>query len=307
MYIISQRPLKRKRAAVPQNSEKVQDIHENKDAESVHQIMPIDFRLFLIPLFAFVIHFVGTLSYSVRIVGVRTGKIALSFSLFNIFVLFSRTANTFLNPLLSKNVETNIANRNFSDNIWLFRLILLAASAATLAGIFLIPMFQRLFTKAVISYSRHKSMKRLIRKFLSREGFGDLKQSFSVPSKDNLVLSVSIGKSLAVPFLLNILIVAIMSVSSLSSLYAGYLVPEFRSTANSLHSIVNGLATVLLFLIVDPYLAGMTDDVVSGYVKESDFRKNVVFLSISRFLGTLAAQLLLYPSAYIIAQISRLL
>ncbi|MBB6482732.1 lipid II flippase family protein [Spirochaeta isovalerica] len=267
----------------------------------------LELKILLIPLFAFIIHFIGTLSYSVRIVGVRTGKIALSFSLFNIFVLFSRTANTFLNPLLSKNVETNIANQNFDNNIWLFRIILLAASLATLAGIFLIPMFQRLFSLAVTSYSEHKSMKRLLLRFFSIDGISDVKRSFVIPNRDNIKLSAKTRKGLIVPFLLNIIIVAILSVGSLSSLYAGYLVPEFRSTANSLHSIVNGLATVLLFLIVDPYLAGMTDDVVSGKIKESIFRKNVVFLSISRFLGTLLAQLLLYPSALIIAQVSKLL
>jgi len=53
----------------------------------------------------FVINLIGSLAYSVRIAGVRTGRIALSFSLFNILVLVSRTANTFQAPLLAKRVE----------------------------------------------------------------------------------------------------------------------------------------------------------------------------------------------------------
>jgi len=158
----------------------------------------LELKIILIPLFAFIIHFIGTLSYSVRIVGVRTGKIALSFSLFNIFVLLSRTANTFLNPLLSKNVETNIANQSFDNNIWLFRIILLAASLATITGIFLIPMFQRLFSLAVTSYSQHKSMKRLLLKFFSKDGISDVKRSFVIPNRDNIKLTAKTRKGLIV-------------------------------------------------------------------------------------------------------------
>ena len=38
-------------------------------------------------IFTFIIHLVGTLGYSVRISGTRTGTIALSFALFNIILL----------------------------------------------------------------------------------------------------------------------------------------------------------------------------------------------------------------------------
>ena len=53
----------------------------------------------------FVIHLIGTLAYSVRIAGSRTGRIALSLSLFNILILVSRTSNSFQAPLLAKRVE----------------------------------------------------------------------------------------------------------------------------------------------------------------------------------------------------------
>lgn len=44
----------------------------------------MDSELALIFFLTFVIHLIGTLAYSVRIAGTRTGRIAVSLSLFNI-------------------------------------------------------------------------------------------------------------------------------------------------------------------------------------------------------------------------------
>ena len=53
----------------------------------------------------FVIHLIGTLAYAVRIAGVRTRRIAVSFALFNVLVLVSRTSNSFQGPFLAKRIE----------------------------------------------------------------------------------------------------------------------------------------------------------------------------------------------------------
>jgi hypothetical protein len=109
----------------------------------------------------FIINLITTLSYSVRIVGIRTGRIAISFALFNILVLASRTANGFQAPLLAKTVENDI-KIGMHDNSGVFRLIILSCSIATIFGAVLIPTFQRVLSKAVINFSIHKSMPRLI-------------------------------------------------------------------------------------------------------------------------------------------------
>jgi len=223
-------------------------------------------------------------------------------------VLLSRTANTFLAPLLSKDIENNIKLDLLSNNLWLFRLILISSTIATLLGILLIPTFQRIFTIAVNSYSKNKSISRLVLKFLSKPGMNDLRNSITLPKRNNIsVQSGKLKKAILRPFILNMIIVSILSVGTLSSLYAGYLVPDFRTTANSLHSIINGLATVLLYLFVDPYLSGMTDDVIEGNYSETYFRKNVVYLSIARVFGTVLAQLILVPAAFIISKIAAII
>ena len=94
------------------------------------------------------IHLISTLSYSVRIVVIRTKRIAVSFALFNIMVLISRTANGFQAPLLANQVEKGIQNGT-SENLLDFRFILLGATLATIIGGLLIPTFQRLFTKSI--------------------------------------------------------------------------------------------------------------------------------------------------------------
>ena len=52
----------------------------------------------------FVIHLIGALAYAARIAGVRTRRIAVSFALFNILVLVSRTSNSFQGPFLAKRI-----------------------------------------------------------------------------------------------------------------------------------------------------------------------------------------------------------
>jgi hypothetical protein len=90
-----------------------------------------------------------------------------------------------------------------------------------------------------------------------------------------------------------------------ASLYAGFIAPEFRVTALSLSAVINGVATILLFVLIDPQLSIMTDDVVEGRISEAQFRRAVVWLSGSRIVGTALAQLLLVPAAMLIAEIAR--
>lgn len=95
--------------------------------------------------------------------------------------------------------------------------------------------------------------------------------------------------------------VAIITVGVLAALYAGYLNPEYRTTASNLSAIINGVATILMFIFIDPFLSVMTDDVVLGKTKESLFRKYIVYMVLARLLGTILAQLIFLPAAQLIA------
>jgi hypothetical protein len=97
--------------------------------------------------------------------------------------------------------------------------------------------------------------------------------------------------------LLNAVAMAIWSVGVFAALYAGYLRPDLRLTASQLSSVVNGIATILMFVFIDPYLSLMTDEVMEGKVEEPHFRRSIVWLTGSRLAGTVIAQIILVPAA----------
>src|SRR6476660_4588668 len=104
----------------------------------------MDTNLAIICALTFVIHLIGTLAYSVRIAGVRTRRIAVSFALFNVLVLLSRTSNSFQGFFLARRVEENLLHAGGHNLIADFRWPLVSAALATALGAVLIPTFQRL-------------------------------------------------------------------------------------------------------------------------------------------------------------------
>jgi len=263
-------------------------------------------QILIVFFLTFLIHLISTLSYSVRIVGIRTKRIAISFALFNIMVLISRTANGFQAPLLANHVEKNIQN-GINGNLSDFRFILLAASLATILGGFLIPTFQRMLSKSVNQFSIHKSIPKLLFHGFSKTGITQFRKNFKFPDKNNINELITFNNIPKKIFLLNSIAVSILTVGVLASLYAGYINPDLRTTSSTLSSVINGGATILLFVIIDPYLSGLTDDVILGKCKEVVFRKLIVWMVVARLLGTLLAQLIFIPAAKIIAFVANLL
>ncbi len=262
-------------------------------------------QIVLVILLTFLINLITTLSYAVRMVGIRTGRIAISFSLFNILVLISRTANGFQAPLLANTVEKNIKHGIYS-NIADFRWIIFSCTVATIIGGFMIPSFQRILSVAVMKFSEIKSVPKIILKSFSKEGIYHFKESMAWPKNENLKINFVTGFPWKV-FLMNVFAVAILTIGVLSAIYAGYLNPDFRSTASSLSAIINGMATILMFVFIDPFLSALTDDVVLGHSTDAIFRRYIVYMVIARVVGTLIAQIMLLPSAKIIIYVAKLI
>lgn len=264
----------------------------------------MDAQLFLLCVLTFVIHLIGALAYAVRIAGVRTRRIAMSFALFNILVLFSRTSNSFLGPFLAKRIETRIHDGSGGQLFFDMQMVLAAASVATLVGILLVPTGQRMFAAAIGWYQNNRSTTKLAVKAMSRSGLRTMRQSLTIPSLSHLKawkMPKGIGWGVLIA---NCLAQSLIAVGVVASLYAGYLAPEFRVTASQLSALINGFATILLFAFIDPQLSVMTDDAVEGKVDESDFRRAITFISLSRLAGTILAQALLLPAANLIAYVS---
>jgi hypothetical protein len=257
-------------------------------------------QIIIVLILTFIINLVSTLSFSVRIVGIRTGRIAISIALFNVLVLVSRTANGFQAPILAKTVENDIKQGILSSE-FTFRMIILSCTLATILGTLLIPTFQRVLSKAVTNFSTHKSMSRLILHGFSKAGISYFRDNLTIPSKEN-ISTIELNKEFPWRmFILNMVAVAITTIGVLSAVYASYLNPEYRTTASNLSAFINGFATILMFVFIDPHLSVMTDDVTLGKSSEASFRKYVTYMAIARLAGTLLAQLLFIPCAQLLA------
>src|SRR5690349_9243390 len=141
----------------------------------------MDIQLLVICLLTAGINLIGTLAYGARIAGVRTGRIAMSFALFNILVLISRMSNSFLGPFLAKRIEVRLAAGGGDALLGDFRLVLLSASIAVLAGILLVPTSQRLFARAIGYFQEHRSTTRMLLRSATPSGLRTIRDSLAVP------------------------------------------------------------------------------------------------------------------------------
>jgi hypothetical protein len=268
----------------------------------------MDANLLFICGLTLVIHVVGTLAYAVRIAGVRTRRIAISFALFNILALISRTSNSFQGPFLAKRIESSLLGGQPSSSMLSdFRWLLAATSVATVIGAVAIPTFQRLFSAAVRHFQTNRSMPGLVFRAFSARGIATIASSACIPSAENLK-QLREGAGVSMPIVgLNVIAMALWTLGVFASLYAGYLKPELRVTCSNLSSVINGGATILMFVFIDPQVSVMTDDVMEGRISDGRFRRAITSLLGARLAGTILAQLLLLPSAAIITRIAEMI
>ena len=266
----------------------------------------MDIQLVGLCFLTFTIHFLGAMAYASRIAGVRTRSIAASWAIYNILQLVSRAANSLQEPFIGKRIETHLdprwGDRLLSD----FRWILLSAALAAIVAAILMPTAQRLFTLAVTDFRSHKSLFKLFSGgFISSRRASE--RFWAFPSKNNIFALTRIHVVPARIIVLNIVTHALFTVGVLATLYAGYLQPSYRVTAVALSPVINSIATLSLFLFIDPYLSILTDDTVDGRLRQEDFRQAIVVLTASRIVGAFFAQILLVPSAMLIVIIARMI
>lgn len=264
-------------------------------------------QVIIVLVLTFIIYVISTLSYSVRIVGIRTGRIAVSFAAFNIFALISRTANTIQAPLLAKTIENSIKSGSAQSLLYIFRWILLSTTVATIIGALLMPTFIKLFEKMVTSFSIYRSVPKLLIHGFSKSGIEQFKNCITKPKNENIKHLKNLKRIPKKIILLNIISFSISTVAVLSSLYAGCLNPELRTTCSTLASVINGLATILMFVFIDPYISMLTDDVIRGECDELQFNRCIIFIVAGLIIGTILAQFLLIPASEIIVFIAKII
>ena len=267
----------------------------------------MELRIIIVFFFTLLIHLISTLSYSVRLVGAQTGRIAVTIALFNVLALGSRFANSLQAPFLATFVENDVPQLPETKIVQCFIFLLFSASIGTLIGGFLTPTFQRVLTSLVNRFNLGRSIPKLLYFSFNNFGVKLFKKNIRIPSKVNIEHIKEFKRMPRKRILINSLVVALLTVGSFASLYAAALTPDLRLTAYSLAPIITGFATVTLVLYVDPYFSILTDAVINGENSITVFHKSVVWLVISRFLGTLLAILFLWPCAMIIIWVAKIL
>jgi hypothetical protein len=159
----------------------------------------------------------------------------------------------------------------------------------------------------VESFSIYRSVPKLIIHSFSKSGIEQFKGSLAKPKRQNIAQLKNLHKMPKKIILFNIIACSVASVGVLASLYSGLINPEFRTTCSTLAPIINGIATILMTIFIDPYTSVLTDDVIRGECSELQFNRCIIFIVFGLILGTILAQILLVPAAKIIGTIARII
>ncbi len=238
-----------------------------------------------------------------RLVGVRTGKIAVSSALFNAIALFSRAAGVFQLPLLTK---YTVAHQDQQNLVFVFYLLIFDVVAASIVGAALLPTFQRIFTRGVEAFSINKSIFKLMLHSFSKSGVTYIMNSVAIPTKTNFK-GVSFKRLPKRILVYNVLATALLTAGIFSPVYAGSLQPDLNGTCITLASVITGLAAILSALFVDPYLSVLTDDVIAGKYSEADYRGCVIGMVASKIVGSALTFLIFVPAAKLIVIIAKII
>jgi len=259
----------------------------------------------IVCFFTACIHVFETLALGMRYAGAKTRQVATSISFVNTSFLIARLSNMFQAPLLGALVDQSIKGATTGMLMDSFRLIIFAAFIGNLIGAILLPTLVYAFEKAILEFSQKGSMLKILFKLLSPLTWFKLIKIFRFPSLR--MLKNTSFKNIPRGFIyLNALLVSIYAVGVLASLMAGAFLPDLRTTAVQLSGIVNGMATILLTLFVDPTGSLITDQAVHGKRPLSDVKSAIVALTLSRILGTLIlAQIIFGPATQYIMQVAQ--
>lgn len=259
-------------------------------------------KVVAIALFILIITMIETLAYSTRISGARVKLIATALSLFSTLVIVSRFSTMIQQPLTAKLIAEapDLNKLGFIEDQ--YRILIGVTSLGVLLGILLFPTFINIFSRAIIQLSNERgSIFATFLKQLNLNGLKKVLTCFRLPRFSYLqgITLKTIPKRL---FVINVIVSAVFTIGVLSSLYASMIVPEnFAQAALMSSGIINGIATILLTLFIDPKASVLADRVMKNQCDYIYLKSYSVTMISSKFLGTIAAQLLFIPAAYYVA------
>ena len=258
-------------------------------------------------------------AFAARIAGVVTRRIAISISLFSLFVTASRLANLVYTPLLggisdvARNVVAHaeflktpaIAEPALAQYEWQLRAIVFAGTLGTMIGGILLPTFMYLFVRGIGSFERLDSLPKALLRMFDPAVLRDVFRSLRAPNP----ASWGRFKLAHVPpklLIANTVLQSMYAIGVVAAVYAAVRDPLHATTATLLSGIVNGIGTIAFTLFVDPTSAQIVDQATHGKRSLDDVKSMVFYLTATTIVGTLISQLFLYPAALVIGAVARL-
>ena len=250
-------------------------------------------------------------AYAARYAGVITGRIATAISLFSLFVTASRLASLFLTPSLGAIADNTARAAVLAHQITVapdlasrfdvqMRLIVASGTLGIALGAILMPLFLIVFTRGIKSFERHGSIPRGLMRLLDPRVVLELARATTIPPLSRLVRFplTAVPRQLLVA---NTVLMGVYAVGVVAAYYASILILDARTTATGLSGLVNGVGTVAFSVFVDPTSAYIVDQTVRGERPRADVQAMIFWLIVTAFIGTILAQLILFPAAQYIA------
>lgn len=262
-------------------------------------------KILFISLFILIIHSIETLAYAVRLSGARVKLIASALSLFNMMVIVSRMANMMQQPFTGSIADTapEVGMLEYVENQ--FRVLIGASTIGTIVGIILLPTFVAFFSRAIIHLSNEKgSIAALIKKGLTLEFMRRGIKHIALP-RLSYFNDISLKEIPIQLFFINMIVTAVYTIGVLSAIYASLLVPERATSTIMASGLINGVATILLSVLVDPKISVIADDVVNNRGSYSKLKGISIMMILSRLFGTVLAQVLFIPGAKYVAWVTK--
>lgn len=263
-------------------------------------------------------------AYAARLAGVRTGRIATSISLFNLFVTASRLAalvyTLMLGPLSDRAgnaVKTLIsAHPPLPDTgaligqiqhtfEWQLRLIILAGTVGTILGSLMLPMFTYLYVRGVRSFERTKSLPHSLARLGNPRVLWDVLSHLRVPHYSE-IFSFSTRNIPRRLLIFNVVVTGIYAIGVVAAYYASVLDVNVARTAIGISGIINGIGTIAFTFFVDPTSSIIVDEAVKGERPHEEVKAMVFYLSLTAIIGWLVSQALLWPAAWVISAVAHI-
>ena len=235
---------------------------------------------------------IDTLAYGVRTSGVLTRRLAISMTLFNILMIVSRLSNMIQAPILG-NFPDKVYQASYTAEqvLTALRIDLLFVIGGVVCGALFMPSMIHLFTRGITVLEEQGSLPRTM--WYGLKNIRHLPR-YLAPARISQLRAYCDFRVLPYQFLIyNIFVTCFYSIGVMSTVLAASQDHSVAATAIMLSGIVNGIATMTLFMIVDPPGAVVVEHCISGKRPVEHAKVMNVTLVLTRLLGTLLALLLL--------------